>query len=186
MRLDYPLNQNAVVFDVGGFEGQWASDIFARYLCSVHVFEPVPSFAEHILHRFARNDRIKVHCTALGSSEGSTTLAVDGDASSSESGSTNRIVVRLTTPESVLASERLSDVDLVKINIEGAEYDLMDHLIETGLVRRFARLQIQFHDFVPDAEQRMESIQARLEKTHRLTYQFPFIWEGWVRRDLSS
>ena len=27
-RLDYNLNENSVVFDLGGYEGQWASDIF--------------------------------------------------------------------------------------------------------------------------------------------------------------
>lgn len=183
LRLDYPLDRHAVVFDVGGFEGQWASDIFSRYVCRIHVFEPVPKFAEGIAKRFVGNDRIKVHCTAIGPSAGEMTIFVQGDRSSVHARAEERIRVSVTTLEAILASEVIEEVDLIKINIEGAEYELLDHLIDTGLIKRFVRLQIQFHDFIADAEIRMRSIQRRLEDTHRLTYQFPFIWENWERRD---
>ena len=36
-----------VVFDIGGFEGNWAGDIQARFGCEVHVFEPHPDFASY-------------------------------------------------------------------------------------------------------------------------------------------
>ena len=42
-----------------------------------------------------------------------------------------------------------------------------------------ANIQVQFHDFVLDAESRMKSIQADLRKTHELTYQYDFVWENW-------
>src|SRR4051794_9903313 len=60
-RLDYPLDSKSVVFDLGGYEGQWASDITARFGCQVHVFEPLPAYAEAIKARFAGNPRIKVY-----------------------------------------------------------------------------------------------------------------------------
>ena len=31
LRVDYDLDQDSLVFDLGGFTGQWASDIFGRY-----------------------------------------------------------------------------------------------------------------------------------------------------------
>jgi hypothetical protein len=40
--LEYDLNADSVCIDIGGYEGQWASDIFGRYGCTIHVFEPVP------------------------------------------------------------------------------------------------------------------------------------------------
>jgi hypothetical protein len=67
----------------------------------------------------------------------------------------------------------------MKINIEGGEYDLLDHLIETGWIRRIRDVQIQFHDFVSGATQRMHHIQAALKNTHHTTYQYPFVWENW-------
>ena len=74
----------------------------------------------------------------------------------------------------------------MKINIEGAEYDLLDHLIETGFIANIINLQIQFHEFVPNAKERMENIQKRLEKTHALTYQHEFVWENWKRLGITK
>ncbi len=90
------------------------------------------------------------------------------------------------TLEQVLAAEGITAIDLMKINIEGAEYDLLEYLIASGLVRRIRRFQIQFHDFVLDAEARMLAIQEQLASTHRVTYQFPFIWENWVSKELDA
>ena len=67
----------------------------------------------------------------------------------------------------------------MKINIEGGEYDLLEHLIETGFVKNIFDLQIQFHDFIPNARGRMENIQKKLKKTHKLSYQYEFVWESW-------
>ena len=35
LRLNYDLNEHSVVFDLGGYEGQWSADIFQRYQCNV-------------------------------------------------------------------------------------------------------------------------------------------------------
>jgi hypothetical protein len=43
-----------------------------------------------------------------------------------------------------------------------------------------SNVQVQFHDFVPDAERRMRRIQEKLGKTHSLTYQYLFVWENWA------
>jgi FkbM family methyltransferase len=62
-------------------------------------------------------------------------------------------------------------VDLMKINIEGGEYELLEHMIRNGLVRRVRNISVQFHeDVIPDAAARMARIHAALARTHRLTY----------------
>jgi FkbM family methyltransferase len=181
LRLDYELGCHSLVLDVGGYEGQWASDIFARYLCRIHVFEPVPDFADAIQRRFAANSAIKLHRAALGAVAGEAEISVSGDGSSLYLPADNEVPVRVTTLEEIIASEDIDDIALMKINIEGAEYDLLDHLIATGLIRRIANLQVQFHDFIPDAESRRQDIQSRLGESHKLVYEYPFVWEGWER-----
>lgn len=37
LRHDH-LTRHSVVFDLGGYEGEWAADMRARYDCIVHVF----------------------------------------------------------------------------------------------------------------------------------------------------
>jgi len=185
LRLDYDLDTDAVVFDVGGYEGQWASDIVAMYGCRVEVFEPVPAFAERIARRFARNPLVTVHACGLGVADGSVTLAVSGDASSHARDGLDReggVTAELRSVDAVFPELARSGVDLMKINIEGAEYELLEHLVVTGLVERVRDLQVQFHAFVPDAERRMEALRAGLARTHHPTYQYDFMWESW-RRD---
>jgi len=63
LRLNYDLDENSMVFDLGGYEGQWASDIFSMYCCSIHVFEPVEEFADKIIKRFSKNKKIIVLVT---------------------------------------------------------------------------------------------------------------------------
>jgi len=62
------------------------------------------------------------------------------------------------------------------------EYELLEKLIETGLIGIFENVQVQFHDVAPDSHSRMERIQKALGKTHTPTYQYEFVWENWTRR----
>jgi len=71
----------------------------------------------------------------------------------------------------------------MKINIEGAEYALLDHLICTSSIFKIKNIQIQFHDFVPSAEKKMNRIKNSLKDTHYMTYEYPFVWENWKRKD---
>lgn len=183
LRLDYDLGPESIVLDLGGYEGQWSSDIFARYCCVIHVFEPVADFAEGIRRRFERNERLFVHPFGLAEeSSDSVQLSVDGDASSAFTTGTNSETIKLVRASDFFQERKIEWVDLMKINIEGGEYALLEHLIDTGLIRKVKNIQVQFHDFVPDAEARMAGIQRELEKTHFLTYQYPFVWENWSLR----
>jgi len=38
LRYAYDLNPDSTVLDLGGYEGQWASNLFSRYLCNIYVF----------------------------------------------------------------------------------------------------------------------------------------------------
>lgn len=183
LRMDYAIKSNEIVLDVGGFEGQWASDIFARYLCAVHVFEPVPQFAKSIQQRFHNNSNIHIYEAALGNRNDSISISIDGDASSTLLIGERDINISLLSCSELILKNGWDEIALIKINIEGGEYELLEHLIETGLITRIRNIQVQFHDFVPDAHPRMLAIQERLRQTHQLTYYFPFIWENWRRND---
>jgi len=183
LRLDYDLDAGSVVFDVGGYEGQWASDIYSMYCCTVHVFEPVPEFAERIQKRFSNNAKIVVHKFGLSNESKQARLSLAQDGSSLFKQDRDSIQVTLVRAMDFLEENAIGKIDLVKINIEGAEYDLLEHLIDSGHVGRIRDIQVQFHRFIPNAEERRASIQQRLQKTHSLTYAYPFVWENWRIRD---
>lgn len=181
-RFEYALDPTSVVLDLGGYEGQWASDIYARYRCRIHVFEPMPEYAANIRRRFAGNPDIEVHEFGLADAEGTIPLSVSENESSAFHSGGPTVTARLVRASDYLAEHEIHRIDLLKINIEGGEYDLLDHLLAEDLIRHVVDLQVQFHDFVPDADARVARIQQALARTHDPTYQFPYVWENWHRR----
>lgn len=182
LRLDYPLSQNSIVLDLGGYEGQWTSDIFSMYQCNVLVFEPFKPFAEKIVRRFRHNEKIKVFDFGLSKTNESKKIFFNKDSTSAFRGEGESTIIELRQASSFLKSNGVEFIDLMKINIEGGEYDLLEELISSGWCERIQNIQVQFHDFVPDAAKRMGAIQASLSKTHSLTYQYEFVWENWEKK----
>src|SRR5262249_41477745 len=146
--LDWDLAEDSVVFDVGGYLGDYAANIFCRYRSAVHVFEPVPAYCVHIRQRFVRNSRVRVHEFGLAGvtrEERLFTAEAGSPTGRDGFGLGKPMSVRLVRAADVLADLQLERVDLMKINIEGGEYELLEHLVESGLVSRITNLLIQFH-----------------------------------------
>ncbi|MFK7935350.1 MAG: FkbM family methyltransferase [Saprospiraceae bacterium] len=184
LRYDYDLSADSVVFDLGGFEGDWASEIYARYSAQIEVFEPHPAYANAIAKRFARNPKINIHPFGLAQKNTQLPLSVAAESSSvfNANNSGETIEVELRDMVTFMKEQSVEQVDLVKINIEGGEFELLEHLIAEQQIEKFQELQIQFHHFMPDARERMKRIQQQLAETHELTWQFEFLWENWRRK----
>ena len=186
-RIYFPqLNSDSIVFDIGGWRGDWASDIYAKYKSRIHVFEAVPESAEFISKRFAANSEIIVHSHGLGISDHKILIYIGDEGSSlfknyNTTGVAKEIEIRDVC--GFIASENIAKINLMKINIEGGEYDLLERIIEANLHFCIDGFLIQFHDFVENAESRRESIRSKLAVTHELIFDYPFVWESWKRRD---
>lgn len=74
---------------------------------------------------------------------------------------------------------KIEHIDLMKVNIEGEEYNLMEYILENNYVNNIRNIQIQFHANVENYLERMITIQNKLRNTHVQTYCFPTIWENW-------
>lgn len=184
LRLDYNLDQDSIVFDLGGYEGQWASDIYSRYCCRIYVFEPVHEFAERIQKRFLRNPNISVLQFGLGGFSRKETISLCKDGSSIFRNSDNKQEIQLIDVASWIEGQNIIEIDLMKVNIEGGEYELLERLIETNLIRVIRNIQVQFHKIARESGNRMERIQERLRETHHPTYQYRFVWENWARIEI--
>jgi FkbM family methyltransferase len=183
-RLEYEILPDGVVWDVGGFEGQWASDMVARYGCRLRVFEPVPAFAAIIRDRFARNALVATHEFALGARDCRMELAICGDSSTlvAGPGSSSTTQVEVRDVAAVWSELKVQRVAVMKVNIEGGEYALLERLIETGHITSIDNLQVQFHDFVPKARELRVRLEEALGRTHDRTWCYEFVWENWRRR----
>ena len=179
-RLDYDnLDENSIVIDLGGYKGEWASNIYSKYLCNVFVFEPASFFYQQLKKRFERNPKIKICLFGLGSQDKDEIIYLNAEATSIHQKKGNSENISIRNFATFLKQNDIKKIDLIKINIEGSEYDLLEFIIKNNLAGQIENIQVQFHNFVENAETRMKQIQNDLANTHTLTYQYHFVWENW-------
>lgn len=182
-RLNYPtLKSSSIVLDVGGFKGEWADNIYKKYSPSIFVFELVKQYYEIIQEKFSENEKVSSYPFGLSNANKNMDIALQEDGSSTiKIDSDNIEKADLIDVFEFFENEGFEDVGLMKINIEGGEFDLLNRMIEKGLIGKCENLQIQFHDFFPEARELREKIRGELSKTHKLTYDYYFVWENWER-----
>lgn len=174
------LNSRSLVIDFGGYTGVWAEKIFSRYDCFIEIYEPAHEFVLEIEHRFRNhlNSKILVRECALGSVETHADLVMDGLATSIKKGNGTGTVFVAS------ASKILSDrkIDLLKMNIEGSEYEVFDSLFENDLVKNISSIFVQFHPIDDESIDKYNKIADQLSSTHDCVFRYPFIWEKWNRK----
>lgn len=160
------MNQDSLIFNLGGNKGDWTADIISTYNCSIFVLE---SFNHK--NKFFLNPKNQVFNFGLSRDTKQIPISVNEEASSiyAKVGEESQVVSLIRTTDS-LKEHNISYIDLMKINIEGGEFDLLDHLIETDFVKNITDIQIQINDFFPNAESLMKKIQQTLKRTHYLTF----------------
>ena len=177
-RID--VNPDDCVLDFGGYRGDSVADLRAMHDCFVHVFEPVPTFADVIAERFGRDEKVRLHRFAVGSTEGTLDLHLRGDGSGAfVPGPVIAVPVRAAER---VALELPQEIAVAELNIEGGEYDLIPALDCSGLLPRIKRLFIQFHPISETSTQDRRRCQEILSRTHTCDWDYPFVWESWSRK----
>ena len=182
LRLDYRLDSQSVVYDVGGYLGDWSRPIYQKFRCRIEIMEPVKVFYEKLRQDFKNHPEINVHHFGLAGKNRKSKISLEAASSSTFKSSSHSEPIELVKASEFIAKKKESHIDLMKINIEGGEYELLEDLIDSGLIKKIGDIQVQFHIFVPDARQKRRQLQTKLSQTHYLTYNYPFIWENWRRR----
>lgn len=169
LRYEYDIKPSDVVFDIGSYRGEWAQEIWRRYQCRIICVEPGPWIVgfEHgdVVNKAASTFRGKLK---FGGAYYYTSAHED-----------------LTHEyECFDINELLSqyeEIALLKMNVEGAEYDLLPRMFADGIQKRIKNLQIQFHLIEgQDCEAGYELIADELKATHKLEWRYPFCWESWT------
>jgi FkbM family methyltransferase len=180
------LGADSVVIDVGAFTGSWAQHIVDRYDPTIYAFEPNPQSFSRLQEKAERNPKLKPYRYGLGDEDLTIDFTLNGLGSSmcddrSDNSEAPRVKVDIAAIDRIWAELQLGQVDLMKINIEGAEFPLLDKMAKTDLFKCVDCFLIQFHEWHPGAYGKRRKIRKELSKTHRLEWDYHFVWEKWVR-----
>lgn len=168
LRYEYNLNRESNVIDLGAYQGEWANEIYARFDCNIVVVEPT-EYIRNFQHGYIINKAAGTHNgkVSFGGRAYYTSAFELGDHEY-ECFDINPFL------------ESFESIDLLKINIEGSEYNVLSHIIGAGLHARIKNIQVQFHqiDSLP-YERWYKEISDKLTQTHSLTWRYPYCWENW-------
>lgn len=180
--ITYKFDENSLVFDVGGYNGEWSEIIFNKYGCNIYIFEPVVYYYNIIKNKFKDNNKVKIFNIGLSNKNKKEKIYVSGDGSSIHKKVSNKTEnIDLVDINDFLVDNNIKNIDLIKLNIEGEEYNLIEKIIDINKVSVFKNLLIQFHKISDDSEKRRDNIRKEFEKTHTLTYNFDFVFENWCK-----
>lgn len=178
-RLNYPLNKDSIVIDLGGAVGAWSMPIYNLYRPNLYIFEPTKLFAQ-LEARFVGLS--KVHLLNFAASNEDKDLAlgvIEGEASIFHE--ENLVTVRAIDFGRFIDNLKVPNIDLLKMNIEGSEYEILESIISRGQLDQFVNIQCQFH-MIENYEERYKNLILEMQKTHYLSWRFPFVWENWTRK----
>ena len=182
--FDADLDRSSVVLDVGAHDGAWSEQISRRYESTIFAFEPSPATFPRLVARLEDRAGVVPYNYGLGATDELATLTLAGAGSSTFT--TDRRFpsarVQMRDVVSVLEDLGVDHVDLMKVNIEGGEYDLFDRLLETGWLPRIRLVSVQFHEWHPKAHRRRRAIRRALRETHDEVWNYAWVWELWRRR----
>jgi hypothetical protein len=77
---------------------------------------------------------------------------------------------------------QVNEFDLLRVDLGGREFTVLNELIDRGLIARCKTIQIRFNGQVGNAVSWREALGKRLSLTHQRRWDYYFVWEEWVRQ----
>ncbi len=124
-------------------------ELGARYGCAVDAFDPTPKSIDYVTPIAERHERLRFHPYGIWSSDSTQRLYVPRDRThvshsiANLQGTSDFIDVECRSIPSLLAELGHERLDLLKLDIEGAEYAVLDDVVDAGL--RPSVLCVDFH-----------------------------------------
>jgi FkbM family methyltransferase len=179
------IDSNSIVIDAGAYTGEWAQEILDRYNPTIHAFEPDPRNYKQLQKKADTDSRLISYEFGLGDKNETVRMTLEFLGSTIYSDSSDRreapsTEVKIEDIADTWKSQGFGHVDLMKINIEGAEFPLLERMIEVGLLKNVGCFMIQFHEWHPGAYRRRRKIRKALSETHELDWDYHFVWEKWT------
>ncbi len=182
------LDADAAIIDVGlGEDISFSQSLIERYGCTVHGFDPTPRAIDWIERLAPRNFRLHKYGVSATSRTARFYLPnnadhVSGSLLHAGHVGTRSIDVELVGIGDVFDKIGVPRIDLLKIDIEGAEYDLIGSEAFRDCARRIGMLCIEFHHRWPEfgASRTLRAVSELKDAGFRCAWRSPFTNEEFL------
>lgn len=127
------LNEASVFFDIGANVGIYSISV-AKKFSDIHIFafEPVPETVEILKENIVRNNvasKISIFDEAVSNTDGFINLTLDFHSSNYVTNNNsyyNKKSVKTVTIDKFVEENKIENIDLMKIDVEGHEYNVLE------------------------------------------------------------
>jgi len=148
------LFPGAVVISGGaGKDVSFEKELAGRYGCRVFIFDPSPTGLETMSHQENQHQRIKYFPLGLAASIGDQAFNLPQDPSEGsyslvrKSAKTGATSFGCTTVSEFVRSQGIEQIDVLKLDIEGFEYGVLQDVLDAKL--QITQICVEFHHFLP-------------------------------------
>lgn len=143
-----PLTKDSVVVDAGAHRGEFSAEIIRRFGCQCHLVEANPKLVETLIVAGAES----ITPAALDAHDGRGMLHVSENPEATglfNAGSvTTNVEVETISLVTLMQRLGIAKIDILKLDIEGAEFDLIASTPDQ-ILQRINQITVEFHDFKP-------------------------------------
>ena len=155
------LNNFKIVLDLGANNGLFIEKILRNGAEKVYGFEPSPNALSNLMHRYGNNDKVTIVNKAVSNNSGKLTFHYHPENSTISAFDKNHITPHLPEHEIIACevetirldeycdSQNINEIDLIKIDVEGAEYSILNSL-NKEFYSKVKNLLIEIHENTDD------------------------------------
>lgn len=169
------LKKNSVIIDCGGFNGEFADQILKKKFKKIYIYEPDRNYYNKLTKKYLHNANIKVLNLALHTKNKKIILSNNFNSSSIMEKSVNGSQVQAVCVKDEF--KNYNTIDLLKLNIEGAEYGVLDLIFRFNIDKKINSFLIQFHKEHDDREVKRNKILSYLRKKYKPVFSYKYVWE---------
>jgi len=160
---DY-IDENSIVYSLGvGDSIEFDNEIIQAHGCDVHAFDPTP-FSVNWISNKNTSTKLSFHPWAVSDGDGKMRMIqrenkkgkksnVMWTEISSHANFDGSIEVPVFSVQSIMKKLNHSSINLIKIDIEGTEYQVIDHMIENEIFPE--QILVEYHHRFNDKNKKM-------------------------------
>jgi FkbM family methyltransferase len=144
------INRNSVIVDLGAHKGEFSSNISSRFGCKCYLVEALPALFSQI----ADGPLVKKYNFVMAGRDESVELFVSQNLegstiiNSAATRSHGTVIVDGVTLDTFMTRAGIDAIDLLKIDIEGAEIELLESASD-AILSNIKQITVEFHNFLP-------------------------------------